>query len=100
MAEYGWPLPQVGPQLQTLVCDMCGEDIEFEEEAVEIFIGKAGYGPKSRQPMVVDNSNIDNPQANLHPWCVAKFARQCINDDQLDDERYCASCEVRLEGEE
>ena len=80
----------------SLFCDMCGEEIEFGDEAIEIFMGVSGYGQKSRRPMVVESKVFDHPLASLHPWCVAAFARRHIMDEQLGDEVYCSACESKL----
>lgn len=82
-----------------MVCDACGEDIEPGDPVINLFFGLVGCSPKSGRPIAVDNPYVDYNEANLHEWCVAKFARLTICDDQLDDERYCSACESKLEGD-
>lgn len=79
-----------------LICDGCGEEICLGEEAINIFKGRSGFGPKSGQPMVVESGYSDYENANLHTYCVAKFAREKIYEQQLDDSLTCAGCDAKL----
>lgn len=82
-----------------LVCDQCGEDIEYGDLGVNLFIGVVGCSPKSGKPVIVPSASADYQEANLHEYCIAKFAKQVICDSQLDDEVYCTACDARLEGD-
>ncbi len=113
--RYGSPTPQYAadsvstPQTDFLTCSNCGEDIAEGEEAVHLFIGRAGRGVKSGLPMVVDSkllSDQETTTANLHLWCVSEFAGIVVYDDQYyshnppdDDEDgfVCATCDALVQ---
>lgn len=92
-----------------LICDACGEEIVFGDVACALVRGRSGVGPKSGQPMVVDDASVEYPVANLHPGCVAEFSLKTDESQNLSDETIgelqealigealCAACGVNLD---
>lgn len=83
------------PMIGYLMCDCCGVEIDFNDPGIELFVGKVGYGPKSRRPMVIDDINVDNPYASLHLECVQEYISKFVLDE--DQTRCCEACGTPIE---
>lgn len=112
--SYPYSPPVPAPQPKNMICDRCGEEIKPTERSVNVFIGRAGYGPKSGQAMVVEDREIEDAgldNANVHLQCLLEFAEEAeamieyrvddvVNDDidpEADDSVNCIHCGVILD---
>lgn len=106
---WSWPYTQHvqvgGPALedlkpQFLLCGHCGDEIEYDDDCVELTAGKAGHGPMSGRPMVVEVKGYP-PPIPLHLMCIQEYVSTDIVPDDMypQEERiFCTHCGVAGEG--
>lgn len=93
-------------------CEECGEEILPEERCANVFIGKAGVGPKSGQPMVVDSEEMRDmgiSHGDVHLRCLQDYAWKMeafvdhhdgvedAPDPEADDSVCCIHCGVLID---
>lgn len=93
---------QVAPVPAGVACDQCGQEFQYGEPTVELFLGVIGQSEKSGRAIVVDDPDIEHPELTrtwtVHPQCAV----ECVNHyicDWGDDANICAMCEQRIEDE-
>lgn len=115
---YYWPPPPQPPQSEestaleemdgldevyqedNLICDYCGDVIDNEHPAIHLYLGKAGRGPKSGQPMVVEDKYVEYPSQNVHRLCIVDIAKAIAEEDGQElEEIFCAGCEAKIGGD-
>lgn len=69
-------VPWAGQVEFTLLCDYCEQEIEEEDEAMNLLLGKIGLGKRNNTPMVVPLENNKGGEANVHFGCLAAHILQ------------------------